>query len=275
MGVIWLGIGFVLGLLCSLPLVYYLLQRAETRAREAERRALASERLAELGSMTGGLAHEIKNPLSTIGLNAQLLSEGIVELDLDEAQRSRLLRRVEALGSEVERLGGILTDFLQFAGRIRLSKEQCDLVKVVRELEDFYHPQCDQAGIQLATELPESPVHIVVDVAHIKQALLNLMINATQALTSQESCEDPKITLRVDSSDDQIELHVIDNGPGIPTSKMGEIFHPYVSHKSGGTGLGLPTARRLIEEHGGQLEVISAEGQGSDFLVSLPRRQAR
>ena len=101
------------------------------------------------------------------------------------------------------------------------------------------------------------------------------MINATQALTSDERCEEPKITLRLDSSDDQIELHVLDNGPGTPSSKMGEIFHPYVSHKSGGTGLGLPTARRLIEEHGGQLEVISAEGQGSDFLVSLPRRQAR
>jgi signal transduction histidine kinase len=232
MGVIWLAIGFVFGLLCSLPLVYYLLQRAEIRAREAERRALASERLAELGSMTGGLAHEIKNPLSTIGLNAQLLSEGITELELDEVPRGRLLRRVAALGSEVERLGGILTDFLQFAGRIRLSPERCDLVKLVRELEDFYHPQCDQAGIQLATDLPEESVDVMLDVGHIKQALLNLMINATQAITADESRRDGTITLRLVLSEKELEIHVIDNGPGISETKKSEIFRPYVSHRS-------------------------------------------
>lgn len=272
MGVIWLGIGFVLGLLCSLPLVYYLLQRAETRAREAERRAVASERLAELGAMTGGLAHEIKNPLSTIGLNAQLLSEGIAESKLEDVQRERLLRRVGALSSEVERLGGILTDFLQFAGRIRLAPERCDLVKLVRELEDFYHPQCDQAGIQLKTNLPEGPVEMVLDVGHVKQALLNLMINATQALTADQSRQDGTITLQLIPADNEVELHVVDNGPGVPATKMEEIFRPYVSHKSGGTGLGLSTARRLIEEHGGRLEVKSEEGQGSDFVVALPRR---
>lgn len=272
MGVIWLAIGFVFGLLCSLPLVYYLLQRAEIRAREAERRALASERLAELGSMTGGLAHEIKNPLSTIGLNAQLLSEGITELELDEVPRGRLLRRVAALGSEVERLGGILTDFLQFAGRIRLSPERCDLVKLVRELEDFYHPQCDQAGIQLATDLPEESVDVMLDVGHIKQALLNLMINATQAITADESRRDGTITLRLVLSEKELEIHVIDNGPGISETKKSEIFRPYVSHKLGGTGLGLSTARRLIEEHGGRLEVKSEEGRGSDFVVTLPSR---
>jgi signal transduction histidine kinase len=222
--------------------------------------------------MTGGLAHEIKNPLSTIGLNAQLLSEGITELELDEVPRGRLLRRVAALGSEVERLGGILTDFLQFAGRIRLSPERCDLVKLVRELEDFYHPQCDQAGIQLATDLPEESVDVMLDVGHIKQALLNLMINATQAITADESRRDGTITLRLVLSEKELEIHVIDNGPGISETKKSEIFRPYVSHKSGGTGLGLSTARRLIEEHGGRLEVKSEEGRGSDFVVTLPSR---
>ena len=230
--------------------------------------------------MTGGLAHEIKNPLSTIGLNAQLLAEAIGEADVPTEQRDRLLRRIDALSREIDRLRTILTDFLQFAGQVRLDPEPHDLVKVVSELCDFFHPQCEQNMIVLRTQFPNHPVPVRVDESLFKQALLNLMINATQAMSAEvpgaPGKQEPgsghrELMLRIDADADEARVHVIDTGPGIEPARLEEIFHPYVSHQTGGTGLGLPTARRIIEEHGGRLTAHSEPGQGSDFVIHLPR----
>lgn len=268
-----------------LPIAHRLRRRAERRARQAERRARDSERLAELGSMTGGLAHEIKNPLSTIGLNAQLLAESIAESDLAADQRARLVRRIEALSREVERLRGILTDFLQFAGRIKLDAQPRDLVKLVDEISDFFHPQCQQAGVMLRTQLPQTGELIVnVDEGLLKQAVLNLMLNALQAMsdsrrTQSHNGDDGRssatahgeLILRLEADEQEACVHVIDTGPGIEPSKLENIFRPYVTHRAGGTGLGLPTAQRIVQEHGGHLTVHSEIGRGSDFVIHLPR----
>jgi signal transduction histidine kinase len=277
----WALLGLALGVAATMPLLRVMLRRGERRARDAERRARDAERLAELGSMTGGLAHEIKNPLSTIGLNAQLLAEGLREAELPAEQRERLLRRLDALSREAERLRGILTDFLQFAGRIKLDPQPRDLVQVVDELSDFFHPQCAQAEVVLRTQLPRQPVVARVDEALLKQALLNLMINAVQAMRHEEQSGDGtasggqrgELILRLESDADESRIHVIDTGPGIPPQQIEAIFRPYVSYKSGGTGLGLPTSRRIIEEHGGRLTVESAPGRGSDFVIHLPVKE--
>ncbi len=279
----WVILGVLVGLVAMLPVMRILLRRAERRARDAERRARDSERLAELGSMTGGLAHEIKNPLSTISLNAGLLAEGITGADLPLEQRDRLLRRLDSLGREVERLGSILTDFLRFAGRVKLDKQPGDMVQIVSELSDFFDPQCDQNQIVLRTKLPDSPVPVRVDESLLKQALLNLMINATQAMSDGtftppggEDAEGVRgeLILRVEADKDEARVHVIDTGPGIEAAQLEAIFHPYVSHHAGGTGLGLSTARRIIEEHGGSLLAHSEVGRGSDFVVHLPLSDA-
>ena len=131
--------------------------------------------------MTGGLAHEIKNPLSTVGLNAQLLREDIVHLDVPQSEQDRLTHRVDATARKSTG-GHILTDFLEFAGRIRLDPQPHDVRLIVEELGDFYHPQCEQAGVMLRVDLPAEPVTANVDAGLIKQALLNLMINATQVM---------------------------------------------------------------------------------------------
>ena len=273
----WWGVaGLTTGLLIMLPLVRILLRRAEHRTREAERTARDSARLAELGSMTGGLAHEIKNPLSTVGLNAQLLAEAIRESELPIEQRDRLMRRIESLRREVDRLRDILTEFLRFAGRIRIDAQPTNLGELVEELADFYLPQCDQAGITLRTQLPEVPVTIDLDAGLIKQAVLNLMMNATQAMqgaavSGQAAGE---LMLRVVPSEEAVSIHVIDTGPGIPAEKIEEIFRPYFSGRAGGSGLGLPIARRIVEEHGGRLVAHSEPGRGSDFEIRLPRAQA-
>jgi signal transduction histidine kinase len=273
---LWIILGVGIGLLSMMPVLLIVRRRAVLQAREAERRARRSERLAELGSMTGGLAHEIKNPLSTIGLNAQLLAEAVHESDLPDDERQRMIRRIDGLRREVERLRGILTDFLQFAGRIRLDPQPHDLAGVVDELSDFFHPQCDQAGILLRTQGPGRPAPVRIDEGLFKQALLNLMVNATQAM--QPRSGDPahpherrgELMLRVAVGANEATVHVIDTGPGIEPDQLEEIFHPYVSHKAGGTGLGLPTARRIIEEHGGRLVAHSVPGQGSEFVIHLP-----
>lgn len=296
----WLLFGVALGIIAMLPVLRIVLRRVERRARRAERRARDAERLAELGAMTGGLAHEIKNPLSTIGLNAQLLTEALADAELPSEQRERLLRRLDALSREVERLRGILTDFLQFAGRIRLDPQPLDLARLVDELSDFFHPQAARAGIVLRTQLPPQPLVVAVDEGLLKQALLNLMLNATQAMSAdgapapapapraaqpEDRREDAsgaatassplnpprELILRLESDEQEACIHVIDTGPGIAPEKIDDIFRPYVSLRSGGTGLGLPTAKRIVQEHGGELTVHSEPGRGSDFVIHLPR----
>src|SRR5690606_33720238 len=159
----WTILGFALGVMVMMPITRFLLRRAEHRTRQAERRARNAERLAELGSLTGGLAHEIKNPLSTIGLNAQLLAEGISESQLPTESRERLLRRVTSLRREADRLRDILTDFLQFAGRVKLDPAQCNLASIVEELTDFFHPQCERARVIMRVQMPEEAIELSLD----------------------------------------------------------------------------------------------------------------
>jgi len=273
----WVVLGMLMGLGAMLPVLHLLTRRVARRARQAEAHARRNERLAELGSMTGGLAHEIKNPLSTIGLNVQLLSEALAESELPAEERERLQRRLEALGREAARLRDILTDFLQFAGHINLDREPRDLVAIVDELIDFFHPQCVQAGVLLRSQLPDHPIEVAVDEGLIKQALLNLMINATQAMADHappDGGSAGELILTVDHDRREAKIHVIDTGPGIEAEKLDEIFRPYVSHKSGGTGLGLPTARRIVEEHEGHLTAHSEIGRGSEFVIHLPLASA-
>lgn len=283
--------GVALGLLLSRPII----RRQVARVRAAERRARGAERLAEIGAMTGGLAHEIKNPLSTIGLNAQLLEEGLGDLpSVDDAERSRLLRRVGALRREVERLRGILQDFLQFAGQVRLDARPGDLNQVVAELADFFLPQATTHGVRLRTDLAPGELRAPLDAPHLKQAVLNLMLNAVQAMGAQPEGAPRELILKTERREGaprarrrfggdaggedapaldggpRLLLHVIDTGPGIPPERLGRIFEPYFTTKSGGTGLGLPTTRRLVEAHGGRIDVHSEPGRGTDFTIVLP-----
>ncbi|MGA0418659.1 MAG: sensor histidine kinase [Phycisphaerales bacterium] len=232
-------------------------------------------RIAEVSSMTGGLAHEIKNPLSTLVLNTQMLDEEIDDAVPDVETRGRLHRRLGSLVRETVRLRGILEDFLRYAGRLRLDPQPLDIAALVADLVDFFHPQCDQASVLLRAEIPAGPLEAEVDEGHLKQAVLNLMLNALQAMDSDgASSGTPRheLIVRVEADQGEIRIHVIDTGPGIPADRIEEVFRPYVSGKPGGSGLGLPTARRIVEEHGGTLSVHSEPGRGSDFVVRLARR---
>ncbi|MDX9910835.1 MAG: ATP-binding protein [Phycisphaerales bacterium] len=274
----WGAIGFALGVLLAAVIVHRALSRSARRAIDAERRARASERLAEIGGMTSGLAHEIRNPLSTIGLNAQLLAEAISEQGLPADERSRLLRRIDTLKRETERLRGILEDFLEYAGELRLTLAPRDVAAVVGELADFVLPQCEQNGIRLRTDPPAGSAIAPIDEPHLKQAILNLVLNAIQAMAVGSSSA-RELILRVRTGQDAsrrpvVRVHVIDTGPGIAADVAAKIFQPYFTTKAGGTGLGLPTSRRIIEGHGGTLELHSEPGRGTDFTITLPAERA-
>ncbi|QYO63767.1 sensor histidine kinase [Leptolyngbya sp. 7M] len=273
-----------MGVLIAWAVGQWVIRRQLARATAAERRARTAERLAEVGAMTSGLAHEIKNPLSTIGLNAQLLEEGVGDLPIDDAERSRLLRRAAALRREVERLRGILTDFLQYAGEPRLDPRPEDLNRLVEELADFFLPQAAKAGVRLRVDLAQGPLRSPIDPAHLKQAVLNLMLNAVQAMSGGDGSASRELILKtaaeppapgraraaVDAPGGWVVLHVIDTGPGIAPDVAARIFEPYFTTKSGGSGLGLPMTRRLIEAHGGRIDLHTEIGRGSDFVVRLP-----
>ena len=244
------------------------------REQVAQRRAQAAEHLAEIGSMTGGLAHEIKNPLSTIGLNAQLLKEAIEDSAIEQGEKQRLVRRIEALARETERLRGILEDFLEYAGELRLSLANASINQLVQELTDFFAPTAESAGVRLRIEIPPVSPILNIDAYHLKQALLNLMLNAVNAMEQQDTGTKDlilRVTSGVDDHDQPcVSIHVTDTGQGIDDETRSKIFRPYFTTRSGGTGLGLPTARRIIEAHQGHLELHSEVGKGTDFVIVLP-----
>ena len=255
-------------------------RRPDADASDARVEDGASPR-SDLDALTSGLAHEIKNPLSTIGLNAQLLAERGGDLEIPDDDRAGLTRRVEAVVREAERLRGILTDFLQYAGEPHLEPKPHDLNEVVDELVDFYLPQAERSRVRLRADPAPRPVIASVDIRQLKQAVLNLMLNATQAMAglsgdaARRDAAGGDLILRTRvAADDEgrpiAEIHVIDTGPGITPEHRARLFEPYFTTRSGGTGLGLPTCRRLIEAHGGTIEVHSEPGTGSDFVIRLP-----
>lgn len=274
LGLLLVIVGAILGGAIAYIFAARRVRMSVLREQVAQRRAHAAEHLAEIGSMTGGLAHEIKNPLSTIGLNAQLLKEGIEDSSLADAERQRLVRRIEALARETERLRGILEDFLEYAGELRLSPSPTSINQLVEELTDFFAPTAEGAGVRLRVEAPATSPVLEIDAYHLKQALLNLMLNAVNAMEPQEPGTKELILRMIPGTDDNgrscVRLHVIDTGPGIDDETRSKIFRPYFTTRSGGTGLGLPTARRIIEAHQGSLELHSELGSGSDFVIVLP-----
>ncbi|HKQ50634.1 MAG TPA: ATP-binding protein [Phycisphaerae bacterium] len=233
-----------------------------------------AEQLAEISALTGGLAHEIRNPLSTLKVNLQLLDEDWQRVEnreasggddaRDVARRSRT--RIASLLKEANRLEQILQDFLVYVGKYELQREPHDLNRIVRELADFYQPQAQAGGIELRLHLADQPIVCDVDANRLKQAVLNLLINAQQAMP-----DGGRIDLRVTDSAEGARIDVEDSGPGIPPQERDLVFRAYYSTKKGGTGLGLATTHRIIREHGGRIELDAPLPRGARFSIQLPK----
>jgi len=268
-------LGMVIGLAVMAPVLLLVRRRAAKRARASIRKALTDQRLSEIGSLSQGLAHEIKNPLSTIGLNAQLLQESVEALPLGQDEREPLTRRLGAMGREVGRLGDILEDFLNYAGEIRIEPRPIDLNDLVAELADFYVPQAQAKCVRLDVVLEQGLPRCNADPSSLKQAILNLMINATDAMGSNADGDERSLTIRtLQTRDEEGEavccVRVEDTGPGVKQESAERIFKPYYTTRKSGAGLGLAITKRLIEEQSGTIGLSQNEGQGAVFTIALP-----
>jgi signal transduction histidine kinase len=224
---------------------------------------VADRSYAALAELAGGFIHEIKNHLGTLGLNLQLLAE-----DFEEPQsprERRALTRVQKLQAECRRLVDLSNDFLRFARIKDLPLEPTDLAKIVEEMIDFFGPTAKAANIDIKAYLPADLPAVGLNADMFKQALLNLMLNAEQAMP-----EGGALTIQSGVTDGQVCLSLIDTGQGITADVAAHIFEPFYSTKPGGSGLGLPTTRRIIEAHHGTIEVQSEVGKGTKFTIHLP-----
>lgn len=228
-----------------------------------DRNRRLAEQVVEIASLAGGLAHEIKNPLSTIRLSLDLLVE-----DLHEAESPRdrrMLQKIRVIQEECRHLQEILDDFLRFAHVKDLHLEATDLNDLVEELIDFFLPQAAQHSIEVLPYLESDLPAVELDRDLFQQALMNLLLNAEQAMP-----DGGRLTLITSRSDAQVVLEVIDNGCGMDAEAREQAFRPFYTSKSGGSGLGLPTTRKIVEAHGGTIQVESAVGKGTRFTITLP-----
>jgi two-component system, NtrC family, sensor histidine kinase HydH len=217
----------------------------------------------EIARLAGGLAHEIKNPLSTIRLNMELLAEDFE--DTDSARDKRALRKVELVQKECQRLQDLLDDFLNFAKVRHLRQEPTDLNEQIDAILDFFRPEAQASGIEVvAYQAPHLPT-VQLDREAFRGALLNLLINARQALEPGG-----QIVLRTHATAEGVSLDVIDTGCGMNKETQSQIFDAFFSTKRGGSGLGLPTTCKMVEAHGGRIDVQSEPGKGTQFTIHLP-----
>ena len=215
-----------------------------------------------LGHVAAGLAHEIKNPLSTMTITLGLLQE---DLDAPRPDKEKALRRVKVLEREVARLEEILAGFLQLAGRHRLELRPTDLNAVVSEVLEFVTPMVMRKGIEVRHHLSPEVPRLDLDRDRVKQALLNLVLNAQEAMKGRG-----ELLVQTSVRGGAVRVDVTDTGPGIPPEVLPRIFDAYFSSKKTGTGLGLPIARRIVEEHGGMLQVHTEVGKGTRFTIWFP-----
>lgn len=234
-----------------------------TSAREDRLARIRTERLAQLGTLLAGFAHEVRNPLSTISLNLQLVLEEF--RDPETPRDKRTAKRVATVEAEVRRLQKILEEFLSFARAPEPKIEPVLLNQRLQAVVDFHQPELRERQVSLRF-YPGSDVGAVpADWDHVQAAVVNLVRNAKDA--TPPGGEILVSTVREGAF---VLIRVTDTGAGIPPELQPRVFDPYYSTKKSGTGLGLPTARRVAAEHGGSLTLESEVGKGTQFTMRLP-----
>lgn len=217
----------------------------------------------EIARLAGGLAHEIKNPLSTIRLNMELLAEDFRQSEAPRERRA--MRKIELVQRECQRLQDLLDEFLRFTRVRQLKLEPADLNLQVRQVLDFFRPKALESKIEIADYLSSDLPTVLLDRESFHAALLNLVLNAQQAMP-----EGGQLVVRTYGTGEGVALDLIDTGCGMDAETQAHAFDVFFSTKPGGSGLGLPTARKTVEAHGGSIMLQSEPGRGTQFTVQLP-----
>jgi signal transduction histidine kinase len=217
----------------------------------------------EIAALAGGLAHEIKNPLSTIVLNMELLAEDFA--DPVTPRDRRALNKIHIVQRECQRLQSVLDEFLNFAKVRRLKLEPADLNDEVERMLTFFQPKADEARIEIIRFLNPDLPHVLLDRETFQAVLFNLAINAQQAMP-----EGGQLVVQTRPIRGGVALDLIDDGVGMDEETSRHIFEAFYSTKAGGSGLGLPTAKKIVEGHGGKILVQSEPAKGTMFTIALP-----
>ena len=258
-------IGLVIGFSAIVPVSFFLLRSKAVKADKGRKEF--QKQIEEISRLTGGLAHEIKNPLSTIKINLKLISEDLEggKNDLSRKNPDRALRKISVVQKEADRLEQILDGFLRYIDKREPKLYAIDINTLLSDMVDFYSPQAQSNSITLRSVFCDEPLICKVDPDMLKQVLLNLFLNAQQAmprggeLMVQTSSEGPDALIRIS-----------DTGVGIEPQRIERIFDAYYSTRPQGSGLGLSTAKKIVESHNGTISVTSKPGKGTSFTIKLP-----
>ena len=258
--------GFGIALFILIPVVFCFLRKKTSHSGGTSSRHL--EELQSLSKLTGELAHEIKNPLSTIKVNLKLTAEELRDCDDNGPQGQkckRALRKITIVQKETDRLEQILNGFLRYIDKPKLQPQIININSLIGDMVDFYSPQAHSHSIKIRTGLYNEPLLCKIDVDMIKQVILNLFINAQQAMENGGD-----LIVRTDRHQNDTVIEISDTGTGIEPERLGSIFDAHYSSRPQGSGLGLPTAKKIIDAHKGTISVNSELGKGSSFTIKLP-----
>lgn len=243
------------------------LAERDQRLREQHERLLKSERMATVGRMTSLITHELRNPLSSINLNSEMLQEALVEHGIPAGDQE-VMPLLETIVAEVDRLRDITEEYLVYARLPSPNLEPNSLLEIAQNLVEFHQFEWAQSGVEVVLGIPDADgaaTRVLVDANQIRQALLNLLRNAVEA-----SPAGAQVQVRLNTSEAHACIEIEDSGPGIPTERRAHIFEPFFTTKSQGTGLGLAMTQQIIEEHHGQIDARTAPEGGTIFVITLP-----
>lgn len=246
---------------------YVMLVRDLTTSRAEAEETLESERLNALTLLAAGVAHEIGNPLNSLGIHLQLLGRKLRKLPPGE--REPLEEHLNTARGEIRRLDGILKQFLHAVRPTLPRRERQDLHAVLHETLRLLEPELAARKIRVELDLAEGMPHAEIDGGQFQQVFYNLLRNAYEALPAVAG----RIAIRSRYNDYESVITIDDNGSGISPEHMGAIFEPYRTTKSSGSGLGLLIVRRIIREHGGEIALESQDGRGTRVIIHLPRTE--
>jgi PAS domain S-box-containing protein len=248
---------------------YVMLVRDITESRREAEATLESEKLNALTLLAAGVAHEIGNPLNSLGIHLQLLDRKIKQLPAGD--RQQLTEHLNTAQGEIQRLDNLLKEFLHAIRPGVPQREPEDLNALVNTTLTTLEAELSCRNVQVELRLAEHLPKLSLDRGQIQQALYNLFKNAYQSLPAT----DGKISVDTRFNDYEISMVIEDNGSGISPETMGALFEPFHSDKKSGTGLGLLIVRRIVREHGGEIEVDSEEGRGTRISLFFPRGDKR
>ena len=240
-------------------------RRAFEDLKNAQQELLENQKMAVLGTFASGLAHEIRNPLNSIGLQLSILERRIKRLDSAVTEELRELAGV--IRSEINRLDGLVGDFLLFSHTKRFHYRPCSIDDIVDEVVRLLRPEAEEARVTLErrSAAPDPLPAVPADPERIKQVVINLLRNAIEAVPAGG-----RVTVETGPGEGRVRLVVRDDGPGLPPGL--DVFQVFVTTKPKGTGLGLSIVQQIVSEHGGEITAESAPGAGTTFTVSLPLR---